>query len=134
MRLMLLALTDIMCTLPLGIYVMYSTGRGIPPAPWISWDDTHFDFGQVHTFFAFFWRNNYKLDVSLELTRWVPVFAGLVFFALFGFASEARKQYAKAFWFVVGLFGIRRPVKKAPSASASLPRYGELPPPIRITD
>nr|AWT57999.1 Pheromone receptor [Lentinula edodes] len=98
LRLMLLALMDIMCTIPLGIYIIYVDLKGLPLVPWVSWDDTHFDFGRVVLVPAVIWRSNPENVVAIQLNRWVPVVCAFVFFALFGFAEEAMKNYKRAFW------------------------------------
>ncbi|KAJ3808709.1 pheromone receptor [Lentinula aff. lateritia] len=105
LRLMLLAMIDIMCTLPLGIYTIYISLKGLPLAPWISWDDTHFDFAFVQLVPAVIWRSSFRTYTSIQITRWLPVVCAYVFFALFGFAEEALKNYRRAFWFFAGRFG-----------------------------
>ncbi|KAJ4477083.1 pheromone A receptor-domain-containing protein [Lentinula lateritia] len=105
LRLMLLALIDIMCTLPIGTYTIYISLKGLPLAPWISWDDTHFDFGFVQLIPAVIWRSDFRTYTSVQITRWLPIVCAFVFFALFGFAEEAMKNYRRAFWFFVKPFG-----------------------------
>ncbi|KAJ3973665.1 pheromone receptor [Lentinula raphanica] len=104
-RLMLLALIDIMCTIPLGIYVIYLELHGVPLQPWISWDDTHFDFGRVVLVPAVVWRSSSSSIATVQINRWLPVACAFVFFALFGFAEEAMKNYRRSFWYVAKLFG-----------------------------
>ncbi|GAW04836.1 pheromone receptor [Lentinula edodes] len=107
LRLMLLALVDIMCTIPLGIYIIYVDLKGIALQPWISWADTHFDFSRVVLVPAVVWRSDPATVVALELNRWVPIFCALIFFALFGFAEEAMKNYRRVFWFFARPLGFR---------------------------
>ena len=102
---MALAMTDILLDTPLGIYEIYSNVVAGPLQPWISWDDTHFNFSHVEQFPAVIWRAQSTLNIPLELSRWLVVVCALIFFAFFGFAEEARKQYRAAFWKVAGLFG-----------------------------
>nr|AGC14656.1 pheromone receptor [Lentinula edodes]AGC14667.1 pheromone receptor [Lentinula edodes] len=99
LRLMLLALIDILCTIPIGIYIIYIDLKGVPLAPWISWDDTHFDFGRVVLIPAVVWRADPATTAGLQINRWLPVICAFIFFALFGFAEEAMKNYRRAFWF-----------------------------------
>jgi pheromone a factor receptor len=124
---MLLAITDILCTIPLGTYVMFNANAGQPLRPWISWADTHFDFWRIVIVPAIFWRSNPKITVALELTRWLPVFSGFVFFALFGFASEAKKHYSIGFWWLAKRLNFKKPSpEKHPLSKTSwkmLPRY-----------
>ncbi|KAJ4486637.1 pheromone receptor [Lentinula edodes] len=105
LRLMLLALIDIMCTIPLGIYIIYIELKGVPLQPWISWNDTHFDFGRVVLVPAVIWRASPSSIASVQINRWLPVACAFIFFILFGFAEEAMKNYRRAFWFIVKPFG-----------------------------
>ncbi|KAG7085979.1 hypothetical protein E1B28_003503 [Marasmius oreades] len=104
LRLMLLSCVDIMFTLPLSAYLLYASSHGVV-RPWISWEDTHYNFGRVGLFPALLWRNEFNILVSIELTRWVSPFCALSFFALFGFAAESKKNYRLAFWWVAKKFG-----------------------------
>ncbi|KAJ3849074.1 pheromone receptor [Lentinula lateritia] len=108
LRLMLLAMIDIMCTIPIGTYTIYVSLESVPLNPWISWDDTHFDFKRVQLIPAVIWRSNPATYTSLQITRWLPIVCAFVFFALFGFAEEAMKSYRRAFWFVARRLGFRR--------------------------
>lgn len=95
-RLWALALVDMMCTVPLGlITIVHGFKRGL--SPWISWEDTHYNFPRVVLYPAFIWRNNALVRFGVEFTRWLPIFCAFVFFILFGFASEAQKSYINAF-------------------------------------
>ncbi|KAF9040039.1 pheromone A receptor-domain-containing protein [Panaeolus papilionaceus] len=116
MRLILLALVDVLCTLPLGIYSVYSGNKGVGLAPWISWEDTHYNFSRVGLVPTVYWYNNTDFHTAVELTRWLPVVCAFMFFALFGFATEAQKHYKLAFSGIMKLFGI----KPKPSGLKSL--------------
>ena len=104
-RLMCLAATELLLTLPLGSFSIYLNVRaGI--SPWISWADTHFGFSRVDQTLAIYWRMDPTNNISLELTRWLPIFCAFVFFGFFGFADEARKNYRSVFETVVKRVGI----------------------------
>jgi len=107
LRLMLLATIDMMCTVPLGVYTIYLGNQGVQLAPWISWEDTHYDFSHVGRVPNALWRSDSSFRTSVEMTRWLPVLCALLFFALFGFAQEARKVYKKALLAVLHLVGIK---------------------------
>ncbi|KAH6890865.1 pheromone A receptor-domain-containing protein [Coprinopsis sp. MPI-PUGE-AT-0042] len=127
LRLMLLACIDMLVTVPMGVASVVIGNAGVPLAPWISWEETHFDFARVAFYPAFFWRNAKFFSMGIELTRWLFPVSAFVFFALFGFASEARKNYAKAFWFAMKPFGIK-PHPATPNKALSLPSWSqELP-------
>nr|AGG68705.1 putative pheromone receptor [Flammulina velutipes]QPK40832.1 putative pheromone receptor [Flammulina velutipes] len=125
-RLMALAMTEMLCTTPLAAVVIYLNATTTPISPWISWEDTHFNYGQMTQIPAVFWRSKNLVLVSLELTRWMTVFCSLVFFAFFGFSEEARKSYRKAFDKCLKILGLQRPIlRKAPSSMP--PKPLELP-------
>ncbi|TBU43025.1 GPCR fungal pheromone mating factor [Dichomitus squalens] len=99
-RLMGLASLEIVCTVPISAYGLYLNITAGPMNPWISWDDTHFDYSKVDQFPAVIWRADKNAVISFELSRWLAPFCAFVFFAFFGFAQEARINYRKAFmWF-----------------------------------
>jgi pheromone a factor receptor len=115
LRLMALALTDLLLTTPFAIFGMYvRAAHGLEP--WISWSDTHSNFSRVAQYPAILWRDTKGLTdeeekmrimgvVALELSRWSPVLCAFVFFGFFGFASEARRSYKLAFAKVRGWVG-----------------------------
>ncbi|KAI0056903.1 STE3-domain-containing protein [Artomyces pyxidatus] len=141
-RLMGIAMTEICCTTPLAIVVIILNATDAPMDPWKGWDDAHFDFSRVDQVPAVFWKMNPITHASVELSRWLVPLSAFLFFALFGFAEEARKQYRKAFQMVVVLLGIGRR-SRDPASSPShkqfhlssngsdgtLPVYGIRPPP-----
>nr|AWT58071.1 Pheromone receptor [Lentinula edodes] len=98
LRLMLLAMIDIMCTIPIGTYTIYISLQGVPLNPWKSWADTHFDFKRVGQIPAVIWRSYPTTYTSVQMTRWLPIACAFAFFALFGFAEEAMKNYRRVFW------------------------------------
>nr|AIX99561.1 pheromone receptor [Agrocybe salicacicola] len=114
LRLVLLAIIDMMCTVPLGVYTIWIGNQGVGLAQWISWEDTHFNFSRVALVPALIWRSDRSFTTSVELTRWLPVLCAFLFFALFGFASEAQRCYKIAFWRVMGVFGVK-PAPATPS-------------------
>ncbi|KAF5353506.1 hypothetical protein D9756_007973 [Leucocoprinus leucothites] len=95
LRLMALAATDVVGTVPLAIFVIVTNAQGVVP-PWISWADTHSGFSRVDQFPAMLWRSSWRAETGLETTRWSCVACAFVFFAYFGFADEARKHYRSA--------------------------------------
>ncbi|KAF7312246.1 Pheromone B alpha 1 receptor [Mycena indigotica] len=92
-RLMALASIDLLFTIPLGIWVLYTNVSVVGLSPWISWDDTHSNFSRVSQIAAYFWRRDPLMVASLETLRWATVFCAFIFFAFFGFADEAIKNY-----------------------------------------
>jgi len=112
-RLALLAIIDMMCTLPISIYSIYLGNKGVGLAPWISWDDTHFNFSRVDPVASLIWRSDPSFRASVELTRWLPVVCAILFFGLFGFASEAQRHYKLFFWAIMKPLGIHFQTKKS---------------------
>lgn len=121
-RLMMLAVTDMLLTVPLGAFSIYLGTHGVELSPWISWDETHYNFSRVQLVPALFWRSDAAFQSSVELTRWLFVVSAFIFFALFGFAGEAQKHYKLVFWACVKPFGYK-PSTTMKSQNSSLPSW-----------
>lgn len=65
------------------------------------------DFNRFDQVPAILWRNDNQLAVNLERTRWTVVICGFIFFAFFGFADEAMKNYKLAYNLFARKFGWR---------------------------
>jgi pheromone a factor receptor len=61
--------------------------------PWISWEDTHYDFWRADPVPGILWRWSSNSRAAVEITRWTPTVCALVCFAIFGTSQEARKHY-----------------------------------------
>ncbi|KAI6007087.1 pheromone A receptor-domain-containing protein [Pisolithus albus] len=96
-RLMGLAGIEVLCTIPLGAYTVYLNVTVSPIQPWISWANTHYDFSRVAQYPYVVWTENYQMAVSLQLSRYLIVACAFIFFAFFGFADEARRNYRMAY-------------------------------------
>lgn len=118
-RLIGLAAIDIICNVPVSIYALHFdlTFDG-GPYPWISWSDTHFGFSRYYQIPRIIYSQSYSVVVQLELTRWTPVIAAILFFMFFGFAEEAKKNYRLAFSTISKAVGYGT-ISSAPSSSAS---------------
>lgn len=130
-RLMALAMTETMFTVPLGIFVIVLNATATKVHPWISWEETHYDFGFVGQFPALFWRTQGLVVVSFEMNRWAPVFCAFVFFGFFGFAEECRKNYKSTFFAVLKCLGMERQPSKSslaysPKSSSSSFSFGKF--------
>ncbi|KAI0651369.1 pheromone A receptor-domain-containing protein [Trametes meyenii] len=129
-RLMLLSISEMVCTIPIGAYSIYINTAGVILSPWVSWADTHANFSHVEEVPAIFWRSNRPFLISVIMGQWVYVFAAFLFFALFGFAEEARKHYRLAFWWVMKWIGIHpkpKNEKLAFNKLSGLSNYGKPP-------
>jgi len=106
-RLMALASVDMVIVFPMSIIILvHNASLGLEP--WISWDNTHYNFGRVSyvTYFLFSTQPQSSI-VIFELTRWCMPLAGFLFFLFFGLASESRKQYRQTFNVIQQFMGIR---------------------------
>ena len=104
-RLMALAMSDIFLTIPLSIFTIWLNATAQPIGPWISWSNVHFDFSRIEQIPAVIWQSNQLLVVSMQFTRWIVPTCAFVFFAFFGFADEARKNYRQIFWAIAKRLG-----------------------------
>ncbi|KAF9555104.1 STE3-domain-containing protein [Agrocybe pediades] len=111
-RLMCLATTDILITVPVSSYGLYLNMAAKPIYPWKSWSDTHFDFLLIDSFPAFMWRQSPIATVVLESSRWLVVVCAFVFFAFFGFADEARRNYTRCYRIITRRLGCALPSKQ----------------------
>lgn len=67
----------------------------------------HIGFGIIDQYSREDWASNPASAFILERTRWTIVICGLVFFAFFGFADEAIKNYKLAYNCVAGKLGLK---------------------------
>ncbi|KAF5381864.1 hypothetical protein D9757_008343 [Collybiopsis confluens] len=105
-RLMLLAGTEICCTIPLSAWSIYLNVTSQPIDPWKGWDDTHSNFSRVGQYPSVIWHLSSGTAISIETSRWFVVLCSFVFFGYFGFADEARKNYKVAFGSVAKKVGL----------------------------
>ena len=96
-RLMLLSLFNMTLTVLLSVFSIYLISHGIKLAPWISWENIHYNFSRVGFVPSIICRSIPAFNTSVQLTRWLFPVSAFLFFALFGFASEAQKQYRTLF-------------------------------------
>ncbi|KAI0059694.1 STE3-domain-containing protein [Artomyces pyxidatus] len=96
-RLLILALTDFIFTVPIGAYLLYLDRTSPGYGPWVSWAYVHWGFDRVDQYPSVVWRGSRETEVTIEVSRWANVLCAAIFFALFGFAQEARRHY-RMFW------------------------------------
>ncbi|KZP13965.1 STE3-like pheromone receptor [Athelia psychrophila] len=106
LKLVVLASTEIICTVPISAYSMYISNVGLGLSPYISWSNVHFGFSYVGQIPAVEWRSNRPTLISIELSRWIFPACALLFFALFGLGADARRHYISAFWMISKRFGV----------------------------
>ncbi|KAH7089323.1 GPCR fungal pheromone mating factor, partial [Auriculariales sp. MPI-PUGE-AT-0066] len=107
-RLMAIAGVEVLIGLPTSLYVLISTLKSIGVARYISWEDTHSHFSRVRFYPLILLKAQHNgLVGTLEFSRWSFVFISFIFFALFGFVDEAKRNYKRAFNTLVRPFGIK---------------------------
>ncbi|KAJ2928488.1 hypothetical protein H1R20_g8607, partial [Candolleomyces eurysporus] len=122
LRLMILSISIVTFAASAGVYNIYRfASSGLKP--WVSWDDAHSTFSTVRVFTAASWRAQSGLPIAVEATRWLPVVSALLYFLLFAFSSEARKQYNLISYGVLGYFGLNR--WRSESRKAGLPSWAK---------
>ncbi|KAE9393918.1 pheromone receptor [Gymnopus androsaceus JB14] len=105
-RLMCLAGTEIACTVPLSCWSLYLNIHAEHIIPYDGWTVVHSDFSEVDQYPSIIWHLNPTLATALETTRWFVVMCAIIFFAYFGFADEARKNYRAAIGSVAKRVGL----------------------------
>jgi pheromone a factor receptor len=95
MRLIALSSTQLLVNLPMSLYDLIINSYDV--SPWISWENAHLNYSFVGQLHSAAWRLH--ANFQLEMNRWIIVFSALSFFAFFGFAEEARKNYFLVFSF-----------------------------------
>ena len=96
LRLMAISFIEILGTVPMGTFYIVSIAKtGL--VPWEGWARMHSHYSEVGQVAGFIWRNNPVASRNLELFRWSLVLCAFLFFALFGFAGEAREHYYRLY-------------------------------------
>jgi pheromone a factor receptor len=103
-RLMAIGAVEVLGTIPLGTYfIVCNAKQGVKP--WKSWADTHSNYSEVNQVAGFIWKNIPSVALALEVSRWSLVACAFLFFALFGFADEARLHYRRAYMWLAARLG-----------------------------
>lgn len=110
-RLMGLAGLEAVCGVPLSAYVLAGDiKQGVQP--YVSWEWVHVGFSRVDQVPRLMWAYDPANARAMELSRWLFVMCALLFFAFFGFASEARRNYMKVVCFLAKGVGQEEKVKR----------------------
>jgi len=102
-RLMAMACIEILCTVPLGIYVLTATPITYK---YVGLADLHLGFSRVRQFPLEEWEAIPGSRRIFSLNSWLYIAMSLLFFVLFGFAEEARRHYHSAYVSVAKTLGI----------------------------
>ena len=96
LRLMAISTTKMLVTVPLGtFYIVSNTKAGV--TPWNGWASMHSHYSEVEQVAGFIWKSVPEMALPLEMFRLSLVACAFIFFALFGFAVEAREQYYRLY-------------------------------------
>jgi pheromone a factor receptor len=95
-RLMAIGAIEILGTIPLGTYFIVVSAKG-GVSPWKGWANTHSNYSEVIQVAGFIWKNDPNVADPTEIYRWSLVACAFLFFALFGFADEARLYYRRVY-------------------------------------
>ncbi|KAJ3832839.1 pheromone receptor [Lentinula raphanica] len=106
-RLMALAMTEMICTVPLTILLIWLSATQSPVQPWISLANTHLDYSRVDQYPSVIYNANPLFVLGILFTRWASVACALIFFAFFGFAEEARRHYVLWYRAILRFAGIK---------------------------
>jgi len=101
-----LAGIEVLCTVPLASFVIYLNLTVNSVQAYVSWDYAHADFSFVDQIPSVVWKADQMGVVSIELSRWFTILCAVVFFAFFGFADEARRNYQLVFVSVAKRVGL----------------------------
>ena len=96
LRLMAISSVEVFGTIPLATFFIVRDVKG-GIEPWKSWAYTHSHYSEVEQIAGFVWKNRPLLATDLEMYRWSLIACAFIFFALFGFAVEAREQYYRLY-------------------------------------
>lgn len=87
LRLMALALGDLVIALPLAVYFLHGSVQHL--VPWPSWAEVHRSFGQVRVYREESFIKDPAYATRTFLPRWLAPLSALLFFSFFGLSKEA---------------------------------------------
>jgi pheromone a factor receptor len=95
LRLVALATSDLLISLPLAIFYLVEFTQHL--SPWISFDWIHLDFHVVNAFDSTYMARNPDIATRLFLPRWLAPLSAIAFFAFFGLAEDALADYVSIY-------------------------------------
>jgi hypothetical protein len=125
-RLLALASTNTLITVPFSIYAIVANATETKPSPWKGWANAHLDFSRTPQFPAVLWRLSPSTVRAFDMSRAFLVVSAVMIFVFFGFSSETRNEYVKGFLFVARKFGYFQEgfaAQGSGSGAGSLPRW-----------
>lgn len=89
-RLMILAISDMLINVPMCMLALILFSKQRLYKELVTWDIIHSGFNTV----VFYGADHYKANqVSIEIQRWIYPFGAILFFLIFGLTQEARSPY-----------------------------------------
>lgn len=121
LRLMALASMELLVVLPLNLLSLVANLQNNKLQPWTGWDGVHHNFDRVAYVYRWVMELNRTFWVEFQISRWAIPASGLLFFIFFGLSIEARKDYARAYQYTIGGWGVKPPQQPTkPRSSATL--------------
>ncbi|KAL4244411.1 G-protein coupled receptor 4 family protein [Abortiporus biennis] len=104
-RLIVLCAGEVLCTIPLGIFIVVFDIRHVY-YPWRGFADLHSGFDRVDQYPTDLWLTSPWSQFNVEWQSWISIALGLYFFAVFGFSTEAMKHYEKVVKVLLRIIGL----------------------------
>lgn len=128
LRLMILSAINLLCTIPLASWDLWTSVALAPVVPYPGFNAVHESFSSVEQIPAALWENDFTARSGMEVSRWSSVICAFIFFIFFGFADEARKHYTQAWQTVVKMVGNSRATESSNSYGSGSQRPFSLRP------
>jgi Pheromone A receptor len=111
-RLLCLSASAVAFHLPLALWVALSNAITYQVAPWISWEDTHSDYGRIGYYDRTIAQANPQFVSSASVMLFGTTLSALIYFFLFGFGEAAMTRYRSFIGAILRPFGIKYPREK----------------------
>jgi hypothetical protein len=108
-RLMCFSAVELTIAFPLVLYQLLNNAINNPIFPWISWEETHYQFDRFDQIPATFLQQSASLSLQFALGIWSFPFLAYIFFVFFGLGREQINQYKRWFYALLKPFGIKPP-------------------------
>ena len=106
LRLMCFSAVELTIAFPLSLYNLLNDAINRTVFPWISWEDTHFDFDRFDQLPAVFFEEAPSLKLEIAIQIWSIPLLAYIFFLFFGLGSEQTSRYKRWFYTLLKPFGI----------------------------
>lgn len=112
MRLMCFSSVELVVAFPLTLFELLTNIITIPIFPWISWEDTHFNFDRFDQYPAILIEQDALTTIHLGIPLWIVPILAYIFFIFFGLGREQINQYKRWFYTVLKPFGVKPPAPR----------------------